>query len=266
MMKIQDITLGQYAPGDSVIHRLDPRTKILSTLILMTLLLITHSLEILLLFFILCFVFFILGNLNPKLALGNLRPFLWLFLLTFFLNAVFTKGKILWEVPFLNVYITEQGISQGVFYTLRIAILVVLANLLTLTTSPMSLTDGIERFLSPLKRVGIRSHEIALMLSISLRFIPILIEEADRIRKAQISRGVTFMGSILNKIKNTVPLIVPLFLSTFRRANDLALAMEARCYRGGEGRTSYNVLRFRWIDGIVLLGIFLISIPVILIR
>ncbi len=266
LIKIQDITLGQYAPGDSVIHCLDPRTKVLSTLFFMSLLLITHRLEILLLFFVLGFVFFIVSGLNPKLGLKNLRPFLWLFLLTFILNAMFTRGKILWKIPFLNVYITEEGIFQGVFYTLRIAILVVLANLLTLTTSPMSLTDGIERFLSPFKRIGIRSHEIAMMLSISLRFIPILIEEADRIRKAQISRGGSFEGNILKKIKSIVSLIVPLFLSTFRRANDLALAMDARCYRGGVGRTSYNILRFTWTDGAVLFGIFLICLPVILIR
>jgi len=266
LIKIQDITLGQYAPGDSVIHRLDPRTKVLSTLFFMTLLLITHRLEIFLLFFVLGFVFFIVSGLNPKLGLKNLRPFLWLFLLTFILNTMFTRGKILWKIPFLNVYITEEGIFQGVFYTLRIAILVILANLLTLTTSPMSLTDGIERFLSPFKRIGIRSHEIAMMLSISLRFIPILIEEADRIRKAQISRGGSFEGNILEKIKSIVPLVVPLFLSTFRRADDLALAMDARCYRGGEGRTNYNILRFRWIDGVVLLGVFLMGLPVILIR
>ncbi len=266
MIKIQDITLGQYAPGDSVIHCLDPRTKVLSTLFLMSLLLVTHRLEILLLFFILCIIFFILAGLSPKLAFQNLKPFFWLFLLTFVLNAMFTKGEILYKIPFLNVYLTVEGIFRGVFYTLRIAILVVLANLLTLTTSPMSLTDGIERFLSPLKRIGIRSHEIAMMLSISLRFIPILLEESDRIRKAQTSRGGTFEGNILKKAKSIIPLIVPLFLSTFRRANDLALAMEARCYRGGEERTSYNILRFRWTDGVVLLGVFSISFPVILIR
>ena len=266
MIRIKDITLGQYAPRESIIHKLDPRTKVLASLFLMSMLLFIRRLEIILLFFVVVLVLYILSKLNIGLALKNLKPFVWLFLLTFLLHCLFTKGKILVEIPFVKGYITEEGIYRGIFYTLRIGILVVMANLLTLTTSPMSLTDGIERFLSPFRRVGVPAHEIAMMLSISIRFIPILIEEAERIRKAQISRGGCFEGNLLRRIRSIIPLIVPLFLSTFRRANDLALAMDARCYRGGEGRTSYHILRFRRADMLALFVIFLFGIPVALVR
>ena len=232
----------------------------------MILLLLANRLELLFLFFVVVLVLFQLSKLDVRLALRNLRPFFVLFLLTFLLHGMFTEGRILWKVPFVSVFITEEGIYQGVFYTFRIGILVVLASLLTLTTSPMSLTDAFERFFVPFRRLGVPSHEIAMMLSISLRFIPILIDEAERIRKAQISRGGRFEGNIFRKVRGVVPIIIPLFLSTFRRANELALAMESRCYRGGEGRTSYHVLRFRRIDVVALLVVFLFGIPVVLLR
>jgi len=264
LIRIQDITLGQYAHRESVIHRLDPRTKILMSFFLMMILLITKRLEVIVLFVVAVPVLFIVSKLGLGLVLRNCRAFWGLFLLTFLIHGLFTPGKILFKIPMVSVFITQEGVYLGFVYMIRIGILIVLANCLTLTTSPMSLTDAIERFLTPFRRIGIPAHEIAMMLSISLRFIPILIDEAERIRRAQVSRGSQFDGNILRKLRSIVPLIIPLFLSTFRRAHDLALAMDARCYQGGARRTNYYVLRFRRIDGIASLTVFLFSIPVVI--
>ena len=265
-MGIRDITLGQFVPRNSVIHRLDPRTKLLSCLVLMVFFILSDRLPVLLTYFVLVLTLYWVARLNPMIAFRNLKPFVWLFLLTFILHAFFTKGTIVMTVPYTSVRITEEGLLKGAFYSLRISIFILLASLLTLTTSPMSLTDAVERFLKPFRRFGVPSHEIALMMSISIRFIPIFIEEGERIRKAQLSRGGSFQGNIIKRIRNVIPLIIPLFVSTFRRANDLALAMDARCYTGGEGRTSYHVLRFRWIDTVAFFLIVLIGVPAVLYR
>ena len=232
----------------------------------MIILLTTQRLELTISFMVVLGVLFLLSRLSLGLALRNLRAFWGLFLLTFLLHGLFTPGKILWKLPLVSVFITEKGLYQGVVYTIRIGLFIVLANLLTLTTSPMSLTDAIERFLSPFRRIGVPAHEIAMMLSISLRFIPILIDEAERIRKAQVSRGSHFQGNVFKKVRSVIPLIIPLFLSAFRRANDLALAMDARCYQGGERRTHYTILRFRWTDGVALITVFLIGLPLVIMR
>ncbi len=266
MFKIQDITLGQYAPRESVVHRLDPRTKIISSLVFMILLMFVHRIELFLLFFTAIILFFYLSKLSLALSMRNLRPFLWLFILTLFFHSVFTEGKILLRVELIGLSITEEGIVRGFFYTVRIALLAVLASLLTLTTSPMSLADAFQLFFSPFRRIGIPANEIAMMLSISLRFIPILIEEAERIRKAQFSRGCQISGGFINKIKSIVPIIVPLFLSAFRRANDLALAMDSRCYGRIKERTSYYILRFRRADVIAFIVVFAFGFPVVMMR
>ena len=206
---------------------------------------------------------FILAKLNPVLLLKNLRAFWVLFLLTFFVHALFTPGRIIWRIPWVTLYVTEEGFYYGIFYSLRLGILISLANLLTLTTSPMDLTDALERFLKPFRRFGVPSHEIGMMFSISLRFIPILIDEAERIRKAQLSRGARHEGNIFHKIRSIVPLIIPLFLSAFRRAHDLALAMDARCYQGGANRTSYYLLKFKKIDGLAFLTVLFIGLPIL---
>jgi energy-coupling factor transport system permease protein len=264
MIRISDITLGQFAPRESSIHHLDPRTKLLSIGVFMFILMFSQKLEILLSVFVIGLLLMFLAKLQLKLAFKNIRPFLWLFLLTFFLHALLTKGKIIVMIPFTQLIITEEGIYQGIFYTFRIMTLIVLASLLTLTTSPMSLTDALERILRPFRKIGFPAHEIAMMLSIAMRFIPILIDEVQRIRNAQLSRGASFQGHLIKKIRGIVPMIVPLFLSAFRRANDLALAMDARCYHGGEGRTSLQVLRFKRNDALAL-GILCLGItPVIL--
>jgi energy-coupling factor transport system permease protein len=199
-------------------------------------------------------------------ALKNLRAFLVLFVLTFVLHGFFTSGRILFKIPYLGTVFTYEGVVKGGFYTIRIGILIVLANLLTLTTSPMSLTDALTCFLKPFRKLGVPAHEIGMMISIALRFIPIFIEESDRIKNAQISRGAQFEGNMMNKIKNISSLIIPLFVSTFRRANDLAYAMESRCYRGGEGRTSYYVLKFCRNDLLASVGVICIGVPVFLLQ
>ncbi|MBN2029776.1 energy-coupling factor transporter transmembrane protein EcfT [bacterium] len=266
MFRIQDITLGQYAPRESIVHKLDPRTKIISSLIFMVLLMFVHRIELFLVFIAAIMLFFYLSKLSWALSVRNLRPFLWLFILTLLFHSIFTEGKILLRIEFIGLTITEEGIVRGLFYTIRIALLAVLASLLTLTTSPMSLADAFQLFLSPFKRIGVPAHEIAMMLSISLRFIPILIQEAERIRKAQFSRGCQISGSLINKLRSIVPLIVPLFLSTFRRANDLALAMDSRCYGRIKERTSYYVLRFRRADAVAFLVVFAFGFPVVMMQ
>lgn len=202
------------------------------------------------------------ARLNASMAFRNIRPFLWILILTVLIHALFTEGRILIRLP-LSLAVTADGIHAGLFYSFRIVVLIMSAAMITLTTSPMALTDAVERFLKPLTRLGVPAHEIAMMMSISMRFIPTLLEEAERIKKAQISRGSRIDGSPVQKIKGVIPLIIPLFVSTFRRANDLALAMEARCYRGGENRTSYQALRFRWTDAAALCAVTLSGILIL---
>jgi len=207
---------------------------------------------------------FLVSQLSLSIAFRNLKPFYLLFLLTVGLHSFFTPGMLLLKFPVLHIQVTREGLYHGFFYSFRIGLLILIASLLTLTTSPMSLTDAIENFLKPFRKIGIPAHEIALMISISLRFIPTLIEEADRIRKAQISRGSRFDGSLFRRIQSVIPIIIPLFISTFRRANDLAVAMDARCYRGGVGRTQYFVLKYRPQDYIALSIVLMVGIGLIL--
>jgi energy-coupling factor transport system permease protein len=260
---MKDITLGQYALRESMIHRLDPRTKVLSSLFFMLCVFFIHRLDVSIIMMILSLIAFRLAKLNTDLLVKNLRAFWVLFVLTFFVHVLFTPGRILWHVPGVRLYITEEGFHFGVFYSLRLGILISLANLLTLTTSPMDMTDALEKFLKPFRRLGVPSHEIGMMFSISLRFIPILIDEAERIRKAQLSRGARHEGSIVQKVRSIVPLIIPLFLSAFRRAHDLALAMDARCYQGSANRTSYYLLKFRKIDKLAFLTVLLVGLPIL---
>lgn len=248
---LKDITIGQYFPGDTIIHRLDPRVKI-----------IIISLFIASLFFINSFIpyIFILGfillvikisEVPLKFILKGIRPLFFIILITFTINVFMTKGEVLREIGPLTI--TKEGLYQAVFMALRLVFLITGTSLLTLTTSPIVLTDGIEKLLSPFKRIGLPAHELAMMMTIALRFIPTLLEEADKIMKAQMARGADFeSGNILRRAKNLVPLLVPLFINAFRRADELATAMEARCYRGGDNRTRLNELRLKKIDIIAL--------------
>ena len=244
---LKDITLGQFFPGDSLLHRLDPRTKIV------------------LLFFFLAAIFLFdsplayaaltaftaaliaISCVPPLLMLKALKPLSWIIAFTFVIHLVSTPGDAFFHVWLFDF--TWQGAAKGFFIALRLALLILLSALLTYTTSPLALTDALETLMQPAKRVGVPAHEIAMMMTIALRFVPTLIEEADKIMKAQQARGADLTeGSVIERVKGFVPVLVPLFISAFRRADDLALAMEARCYRGGVGRTQMKALRISSID------------------
>jgi energy-coupling factor transport system permease protein len=260
MSLIHDITLGQYFPADSVIHRLDPRTKIISSLMFMLLLLVLeHGLT-------LVFVTFVLGiavrwsRIPFAVVLKNIRPFIWLFLLTLILHLFFTKGRVLWQIPVVNFPIYAEALEMGLTYAFRLIVLILIATLLTLTTSPVELTDALYKMLAPLKRFGIPVYDLIMMMTLAMRFIPTLLQEADRIQKAQMSRGAAFEGNFIRKLKSVIPLLLPLFISAFRRADELALAMDSRCYHGGEGRTNFVQLQFSGTDYGILIGNSLILI------
>ncbi len=243
-MRMRDITLGQYAYRESFIHRLDPRTKMVASLALLIGLMATRSWIGLGCFAVLWLVAVWLSKLGYSLALRNLRPFAWLVLLTFLAQAFFASGRIVAVVPVLGLRITQEGLQLGALYAARLALLIVFAALLTLTTAPMELADGLEKLLRPLRWFRIPTHDLVMMMSLSLRFVPTLVGEAERIRNAQLSRGARLSGSIRERVRAIVPLVVPLFLSAFRRADELAMAMDARCYHGGDGRTSFRRLTF----------------------
>ena len=240
-----DITLGQYYPGNSFIHRLDPRTKILTTLLLIVAVFLANSAMG---YGALCaMVLFIIAvsGLPFMLVLKSVKPLLFIIVLTLALHALMGQGEhVLYQWKFIKV--TEEGLQLGVQMAMRLILLLMISSILTFTTSPIVLTDGIEALLRPFRVIGVPAHELAMMMTIALRFIPTLMEETDRIIKAQTARGADFdSGNLLVKAKNMLPILVPLFISAFRRADDLAIAMEARCYRGGEGRTRMHQLAYR---------------------
>ena len=240
---LNNITMGQYYPVDSKIHRLDPRIKLILTIVFIVIVFMAKT--FLGYAVILGFVWLTarLANVPFRMLLRGLKPLRIIIILTFLLNLFFTTGETVW-VQFWVIRITKEGFLQAAFYSLRLIFLVIGTSLLTLTTSPVSLSDGIEILLSPLKVIHFPAHELAMMMTIALRFIPTLLEETDKIMKAQMARGADFeSGNLLTRAKAMVPLLVPLFVSAFRRAGDLAMAMESRCYHGGEGRTRLRVLK-----------------------
>ena len=233
---LKDITLGQYYPAESWIHHLDARVKILSSIAYIVSLFLIKSFYGFILAIAFLAVVTALSTVPLKFMLRGLKPILVLIAFTFVLNLFMTNGDILWQWWILKI--TRQGIYNAAFMALRLIFLILGSSLLTLTTKPLQLTDGLERLLSPLAKIGLPAHELAMMMSIALRFIPTLMEETDKIMKAQMARGADFeTGNLAKRAKSLVPLLVPLFLSAFRIAQDLAMAMEARCYHGGEGRT-----------------------------
>jgi energy-coupling factor transport system permease protein len=247
---LRNITIGQYFPADTIIHRLDPRTKILITIMFIASLFFIKSFYPYL--FILAFIVLTvkLSKVPFRYVLKGIKPLMLIILITFIINIFMTKGEILFSIGPLDV--TKEGIRQAVFMALRLIFLITGTSLLTLTTSPISLTDGIEKLMSPLRRFRVPVHELAMMMTIALRFIPTLLEETDKIMKAQTARGADFeSGNIVKRAKNLVPLLVPLFINAFRRADELAIAMEARCYRGGHNRTRLNELKFTKRDVLV---------------
>ncbi|MGM0410245.1 MAG: energy-coupling factor transporter transmembrane component T family protein [Bacillota bacterium] len=259
---LTDITIGQYIPGDSLIHLLDARMKIIITIILITALFLISKFIGFAFFLVYVAIVIFIAKLPIKKIISGLKPILFLVLLTLLLHVFFTKGgDVYWQWRFISI--EEEGIFTGLFMVSRILLLIMFTSLLTLTTSPLQLTDGIEYLLKPLKRFGVPASELAMMMTIALRFIPTLLEEAEKIMKAQKARGADFeSGNIINRAKSLIPLLVPLFISAFRRADDLALAMEARCYRGGEGRTRLHELSFEKRDFIALSLTVLFAIAV----
>ena len=256
---LQDITFGQFFPGNSILHRLDPRTKIILLFALMILIFVADGAAAY--GFLTCATIFLIAvsKIPPLTIFKTLKPLMWIILFTLLIHFVSHDGKILAE--FWIFKITDEGIKFGVLISLRLILLIVLSSLLTFTTSPIKLTDAMEKLLSPLSKFGVPAHELAMMMTIAIRFIPTLIEETDKIIKAQKSRGADFeTGNLLQRLKNFVPILVPLFLSSFRRADDLAMAMEARCYRGGEGRTHMKKLFFTRADFFAVIAVILICV------
>ena len=256
---LKDITLGQYFPGDTIIHRLDPRTKLILTVVYIAALFTAASYvsyAVMLLFLSICII---LSQIRLKNLVKGLKPLIFIIILTAILNLFYTRGRVL--VEFWIFSITFEGIVTAIFMLLRIMMLVMGTFLLTYTTSPLALTDGLERLMGPLKKIKFPAHELSMMMSIALRFIPTLIEETDKIMSAQKARGADFeTGKLTDRAKALLPLLVPLFVSAFRRADELAVAMECRCYHGGEGRTRMKQLRFHPRDIIsIMIGAALIG-------
>ena len=244
---LRDITVGQYYPADSVIHKLDPRTKLFATLLFI---ISVFSFDGIVGFIVMtAFLFGVIALSKVPLSfmLRGLKAIIILLVIAGLFNLFLTPGQVLWSI--WKIHITREGLRNAVLMTIRMVYLIMGSSVMTLTTTPNQLTDGLEKALKPLQKINVPVHEIAMMMSIALRFIPILIEETDKIMKAQMARGADFeTGGLVKKAKNMVPLLVPLFVSAFRRANDLALAMEARCYVGGEGRTKMIPLVYHKVD------------------
>lgn len=241
---LRDITLGQYYQTESVIHRLDPRVKLVTTIcFIISLFIVDNWIGYLIAILFLALVIR-LSRVPVKFMVRGMKSILFLLIVAGCFNLFLTPGEVL--VSFWKLKITKEGIFLASFMVLRLILLIMGSSVMTLTTTPNQLTDGLEKLLGPLKHLRVPVHEIAMMMSIALRFIPILMEETDKIMKAQIARGADFeSGNLIKKAKSLVPLLVPLFISAFRRANDLAMAMEARCYRGGEHRTKMKPLIYR---------------------
>lgn len=244
---LKDITIGQYYPCDSIIHRLDPRVKIIGTFAFMASLFIIDSFVpyALIIFFLSSVV--MMSKIPAGYVIKGLKPLIPILMLTLVINMFLTQGEIIWSMGPLKL--TNEGLRQGVFMVVRLIFLIIGTSILTLATSPIQLTDGIEMLLNPFKKIGVPAHELAMMMTIALRFIPTLLDETDKIMKAQMARGADFESkNLMSRAKNLVPLLVPLFISAFRRADELAMAMEARCYRGGENRTRMKQIRMETRD------------------
>ena len=240
---LRDITIGQYFPGNSVIHRLDPRFKIVITIIFIVMLFTGKSMLCLAIGALYTLLAVVLSKIKPKMFWKSIKPILPFLVLTAAINLLLiSSGNVVWEWHFIKI--TDESLNISVFMIARIVLLIIGSSLLTYTTSPITLTDAIERLLSPLKKLKFPVHELAMMMSIALRFIPTLIEETDKIMSAQKARGAEIdTGSFITRARNMVSILVPLFISAFRRADELATAMECRCYNGGEGRTRLRQLK-----------------------
>ncbi len=248
-----NISLGQYLPGNSVVHRLDPRTKIFLMAIYIAIVFVVKTLPVFLLPVVLLVAIFLFAQVPASYFFSALKPMKWLLVFMFVINLFATQGETVW-FQWKFIRLTQEAVEQAGFLTLRLILLVSGTSILTLTTSPIALTDGLEKLMAPLRKLRFPSHELAMMMTIALRFIPTLMEETDRIQKAQMARGADFeSGNIFQRAKSMIPVLVPLFVSAFRRADELAMAMESRCYHGGEGRTRMRELHFHARDLIATL-------------
>jgi energy-coupling factor transport system permease protein len=248
---LKDITLGQYFPGNSLAHRLDPRTKLILTVLYIVILFCAKGFVSYGVVALLLLTGVKVSGVAPRALVRGLKPILFIICFTAVLNLFYTPGEAL--ASFWIFTITKEGLVTAFFMVLRITMLIMGTFLLTYTTSPIALTDGLETLLGPLKRLKVPVHELSMIMSIALRFIPTLIEETDKIMSAQKARGADFeSGNLIERAKALVPILVPLFISAFRRADELAVAMECRCYHGGEGRTKLHVLRYKPRDYLVL--------------
>ena len=260
---IRDITLGQYYPAKSTIHKLDPRVKLVTTIVFIISLFVAKGVVGYAIASLFLAMVIRMSRVPFSYMTKGLKAIIMILMLTVLFNLFLIDGDfVLWRFGFLRI--TDKGLKTAVFMAVRLIYLILGSSIMTLTTTPNDLTDGLEKLLGPLKKLHVPVHEIAMMMSIALRFIPILLEETDKIMKAQIARGADFeTGNLLQKAKAMVPLLVPLFISAFRRANDLAMAMEARCYHGGNGRTKMKPLHFESRDGIayaLVWGYFLLMV------
>jgi energy-coupling factor transport system permease protein len=250
---LRDITVGQYLPLSSPVHRMDPRFKLVASMLYIVSLFFINSFigyGVVLAFLALTIA---VSKIPYKYLLRGLKPVLMIIIFAFGINIFLTPGTELFRFGIIKI--THEGVRQAFFMASRLILLIIGTSMLTLTTSPIELTDGLERLLNPFKKIGLPAHELAMMMTIALRFIPTLLEETDKIMKAQMARGADFeSGNLVKRAKSLIPLLVPLFISAFRRADELAMAMEARCYRGGENRTRMKVLQFTHLD---LIGVFI---------
>ena len=263
-MALKDITLGQYFPGNSLLHRFDPRSKILFTVLFIAAIflckgLVSYGITLLILLMMIG-----ISKVQPRVFLKGMKPVVFIVVCTAILNLFYTSGTVLWSWGILKI--TEEGIWKAGFMVLRILMLIACTLLLTYTTSPILLTDGLEKLLRPLKKLNFPVHELSMMMSIALRFIPTLTQETDKIISAQKARGADFdSGNLIQKAKALIPILIPLFISSFRRAEELAIAMECRCYHGDEGRTSLRQLRYAGRDyGLIVFSIALCAGIVVL--
>ena len=245
---LTDITLGQYFPGNSLLHRMDARVKIVLLFFYIVGIFLFDNNWCYLMNTLLALVLVGVSRLSPRMVMKAIKPLWWILLLTFIIQIFSVPGEVLMKVWIFDL--TYEGLEKGFFISLRLILLIGVSSLLMFTTSPLMLTDALESLFKPLKRVGFPAHELAMMMTIALRFIPTLMEETDKIMKAQKSRGSNIgEGNMIAKAKSMIPILVPLFISAFRRADELAMAMEARSYRGGEGRTRMKAMRMHKSDG-----------------
>ena len=262
---IRDITLGQYYAQDSVIHRLDPRVKIAGTFVYLVMIFLVQDFAGFG-FVTLCLAGVVaLSKVPVKFIVKGMKPILFILIFTFCINIFLYQGTVIWQLGFLKI--TREGLQQAVFIAVRLLLLIFGTSLLTYTTKPMALTDGFEAILRPFERLGLPAHEIAMMMSIALRFIPTLLEETDKIMKAQQARGADFeSGNLLQRARALIPILIPLFVGAFRIAQDLAMAMESRCYRGGQGRTRLHPMKYQRADRVAYGCILLFAAAIVLLR